>query len=182
MADAEAGPTSSARTSEVLDPSFVGGVEELSIEELRGRRDLALAEREFQSYLRRLVQVRQDILRAERERRATGEGPQPLVERLTSVLSLGPRSPGRGEALRETLTEEDMAEAERRADAVVGRAGITGPEELSDADLDQALEALEQSERAISVDRAAVLRVHDRLQEELKRRYQQDPSLVIRDL
>src|SRR5919198_1468465 len=105
-----------SRTAEVLAASFTEHLEVLSVSELRHRRDLALAEREFQSYLRRLLQVRQDILVAERDRRAAGEGPQPLVERLTSVLSLGPRSPGRGEALRETLTEEDMAEAERRAD------------------------------------------------------------------
>ena len=62
----------SPRTTRVLDPSFVEHLDESSLAEVRRRRDEALAEREFQSYLRRLIQVRQDILRSERERRTTG--------------------------------------------------------------------------------------------------------------
>src|SRR5438093_1270733 len=80
-----------------LHPSFVEHLDGSSLAEVRRRRDEALAEREFQSYLRRLVQVRQDILRSERERRAAGGVSAPLVERLTSVLSTGPTGTGRGE-------------------------------------------------------------------------------------
>src|SRR5204863_3814746 len=47
----------SPRTTRVLDPSFVEHLDESSLAEVRRRRDEALAEREFQSYLRRLVQV-----------------------------------------------------------------------------------------------------------------------------
>ena len=52
-----AGETS-ARITRVLDPAFVEGLTDQPIDELRHRRDEALAEREYQSYLRRLVQVR----------------------------------------------------------------------------------------------------------------------------
>ena len=77
---------SSARTSRVLDPAFVERLEEQPLDELRRRRDEALAEREYESYLRRLVQVRHDILRVEQARRAAGEEPVPVMERLASVL------------------------------------------------------------------------------------------------
>ncbi len=176
---AEANTGKGSRTERVLAPEFVQELESLTVEEVHVRRDEAFAEREFQSYLRRLVQVRQDILGAERDRRASGESRAPLVERLTSVLSEGPpRGPGRGEALSLAPSAEDMAEAERIADAATGGPLVSELDTLDDAALDQALEALAEKERSISVDRVAVLRVHDRLQEELKRRYREDPSVI----
>src|SRR6266540_6281390 len=114
------GTNRSGRTAAVLDPGFLDGLEGLSTEEVRRRRDQVFAEREFQSYLRRLVQVRQDILSAERERRRSGGGPQSAVERVTAALSGGPKpKQSRGEALRTGLTAENMEEAERQADAVL---------------------------------------------------------------
>jgi len=170
--------TGTSRTDRVLEPSFVDGLRELPIEELRQRRDEALAEREFQSYLRRLVQVRQDLVRGEKQRRTEGREPAPLVERVTSVLSEGPRrGPSRGEALSHSPSPEDMAEADRQADAATGGA-LSDPASLDDARLEAILEALAQEERAISARRLEVLRVHDRFQDELKRRYRDDPSLI----
>src|SRR5262249_52785948 len=125
----------SPRTARVLDPSFVEHLEGSSLAEVRRRRDEALAEREFQSYLRRLVQVRQDILRSERERRATGAVQAPLVERLTSVLATGPTGTGRGEALRVTITDEDIVEAERRVDGLLEEVDLFHPEGVDDAHL-----------------------------------------------
>src|SRR6266542_1686305 len=145
------GTTRSGRTAAVLDPGFLGGLEGLSTEEVRRRRDQAFAEREFQSYLRRLVQVRQDILTAERERRRSGGGPQ---------------------------SAEDIGVAERQADAVLDQTAANSPEELGDEELERSLAALTEGERSISTDRLAVMRVHDRLQEELKRRYREDPSQI----
>jgi RsiG-like len=174
-----AGTTRSSRQAAVLDPAFVTGLEKLSTEEVRRRRDQAFAEREFQSYLRRLVQVRQDILSAERERRLSGGQSQSAVERVTEALSSGPRPhQSRGEALRDGLTPEDIEEAERQADAVLDQTSANSPEELADEELERSLAALTEGERAISTDRLAVMRVHDRLQEELKRRYREDPSQI----
>ena len=172
----------SARTARVLDPDFVSGVEGLPLEELRPRRDEALAAREFLSYLRRLIQVREDLLRAERTRRQSGEQPEPLVERLTAVLSEGPgRGQPRGEALRITLSELDIAEAERRAGAVLGPLALSNPQDLTDEELERALQALNREERGVSADRTAVFQVHDRLQDELKRRYREDPATIPRE-
>ncbi len=174
--------TRGSRGAAVVDPSFLEGLEDLTIGELRRRRNEALAEREFQSYLRRLVQVRQDILMAERERRHTGGGPQTLVERLTAVLSEGPQARGRGEALRVELPDDDIAEAERRADEILGGAALANPERLADDHLDEVLGALAAHENVVSMQRAAVIRVHDRFQEELKRRYRDDPSQALEGL
>src|SRR6266542_1504026 len=102
------GTTRSGRTAAVLDPGFLGGLEGLSTEEVRRRRDQAFAEREFQSYLRRLVQVRQDILTAERDHKRSNGDSQSAVERVTAALSNGPRpKQSRGETLRTGLTAEN---------------------------------------------------------------------------
>jgi hypothetical protein len=178
MAQADAG----SRTREVLDPSFVHGLVELPIEEVRRRRDRTLAEREFQSYLRRLIQVRLDLLTTEQSRRRSGSEAQPLVERITSALAEGPRGRGRGEALKLAPSEEDMAEAGRLADEAMGGAFTTPLEELSDETLDRLLDALRRAEEQVSGQRAEVLRVHDALQAEVKRRYREDLSQVPIDL
>ncbi|HEX9236722.1 MAG TPA: hypothetical protein VF972_10640 [Actinomycetota bacterium] len=174
--------TESARTRSVLEPAFVQELGALPIEEVRRRRDLALEEREFQSYLRRLVQVRMDLLKAERVRRVEGSQSGPLVERITSALAEGPQGRGRGEALRLRPSDEDMAEAERRADQAMGGGFATPLDSLQDKELASALEGLERAEQTISSQRAKVLRVHDALQNELKRRYREDLSQVPVDL
>ena len=167
------------RSDTVVEPSFVEGLTDLGLEELRERRDQALAEREFVSYLRRLIQVRIDVLDGERIRRATSEDPKDMVERLTEAMSEGPQGPGRGEALRLTLSEEDMAEADRRADAVVSDQEVCELETLGEDELEQAIAALREEEERVSHERTVVLRVHDQLQDELKRRYREDPTLII---
>jgi hypothetical protein len=179
---AAGGTTEASRTGRVLDPAFVESLETIPLDELRRRRDEALEEREFQSYLRRLVQVRMDILSVERERRRTGADPEPLVDRITSALAEGPQGRGRGEALRLKPSDEDMAEAERRADEAMGQAFAKPLDELDDTALDEALNGLRRAEEGVSSQRAKVLRVHDALQAELKRRYREDLSQVPVDL
>jgi hypothetical protein len=178
----EGASTGTDRTARVLEPGFVEGLGDLSIEELWERRDVALLERDFQSYLRRLVQVRQDLLLAEERRRAAGEAPMGIVERITTVLADGPRGGSRGEVLRVKLTDEDLSEASRRAEELMGDLAGDVPLNLEDAELAGALARLERAERTVSADRRGVLDVHDAVQEELKRRYRQDPTLALQRL
>jgi hypothetical protein len=174
----EAGHRRPKRTASVLDPSFCGRLDELATDEVRTRRDLALAERDYQSYLRRLIQARQDLLEQERARRQAGREPDALVDRLISVLSTGPQGGSRGEALRLQVPAEDIAAAEAEMRSLLGEADLAEPDAMEDQDLQVALEALRAAERRVSEDRSAVFGVHDRLQEELKRRYRQDPSEI----
>lgn len=170
------------RLEVVTDPDFVEALDTLTLADVRERRDRALAEREYLSYLRRLLQTRYDVLSAERDRRASGEESAPLVERLASILSEGSHHPSsRGEAVRTTLSEADLARAEERVAAVLGPVGLASPDSLDEAQLASALDALEQEEREVSANRLAVLRVHDRLQEELKRRFREDPGSITRE-
>ncbi len=180
MSDAEADAGSRrSRTARVLDTSFVESIEGLATEELRRRRDEALAERDYQSYLRRLIQARQDLLEQEQARRLEGGEPRDLVNRLIAVLALGPQGGSRGEALRLQVPPADIASAERRMRDILGSADFADIDEMSEEDLTRALEALRGAERDVSEERAAVFRVHDQLQGELKRRYRLDPSEIL---
>jgi RsiG-like len=178
MAQAEAG----SRTREVLDPDFVQGLTDLPIQDVRRRRSQALAEREFQSYLRRLIQVRLDLLVTEQSRRWSGSEARPLVDRITSTLAEGAQGRGRGETLKLAMSEEDMAEAGRRAGEAMGGAFTTPLEELDDSMLDRLMSGLRAAEERVSGERSEVLRVHDALQAELKHRYREDLSQVPIDL
>jgi hypothetical protein len=168
----------SSRTADVLDPTFLDGLPDLPTDEVRRRRDESLAEREFLSYLRRLLQVRQDVMSAERGQRKSGDEPGPLVDRLTAVLSKGGKANGtRGEAIRTVLSEADLEEAERQAEAMLPPLNLE-TDEMNEDELERGVRSLAEAERAVSSRRAAVIRVHDRLQEELKRRYRDNPAEI----
>jgi hypothetical protein len=168
------------RIDRILRPGFVEGLSQLSLEELRARRAECLAEREYLSLLRRLVQGRAEILADELRARQGGEERGPLIERLASVLAADePRGPSRGEAVRVTVPEPEILLARRRVERLVADAGLSDPSTLDDAELERAVELLEREEREVSEQRARVLAVLDRLQEELKRRYKEDLSQVL---
>jgi hypothetical protein len=175
MKDADQGADRIAR---VLDPVFCQNLQEVDTGELRRRRDETLAERDYLSYLRRLIQTRQDLLTYERSRRTAGTDPKPLMDRLIAVLAEGPQGGSRGEALRLQIRPEDIERAEDRMSETLGGLNLAEPVALSDGELQRALALLEDAERAVSEDRKAVFRVHDQLQEELKRRYRTDPSAI----
>jgi mannitol-1-phosphate/altronate dehydrogenase len=169
----------SSRTAEVLDPTFLDGLPDLPTEEVRRRRDESLAEREFLSYLRRLLQVRQDVMAAERGQRTSGNEPEPLVDRLTAVLSKGGKANStRGEAIRTVLSDADLEEAERQAETMLPPLNLNQADEMNDEEIERAVRSLAEAERAVSSRRAAVIRVHDRLQDELKQRYRDNPAEI----
>lgn len=170
--------TGNRRIDRILEPTFVEGLDTLPLEELRGRRDECLAEREYLSLLRRLVQGRAEILRAEVDRRGGGDD-APIVERLSSILAPETQGPSRGEAIRVGVPEEEMLLARRRVERLVADAGLSDPGALGDDQLDRAVRVLAEEEQEISRARASVIDALDRLQAELKDRYREDPSLVL---
>ena len=167
------------RIDRIRQPEFLEGLTDLSLDDLRDRRDACVAEREYLSLLRRLVQGRAEILRAELERR-TGSGDQgPLIERLASILASDAQGSSRGEAVKVGLPEEELLLARRRVERLVADAGISDPGSLDDARLADAVDVLAREEHEVSESRAVVFEVLDRVQEELKRRYKDDPTLVL---
>ena len=166
------------RIDRIRRADFVEGLDGLSLEDLRARRDDCLAEREYLSLLRRLVQGRAEILRAEVERRG-GDDRGPLVDRLAEILSAEPQGPSRGEAVRVSVPEEEMLLARRRVERLVADAGLSDPGSLDDDKLNEAVEVLADEEREVSGARNDVLTALDAVQGELKKRYKDDPSLVL---
>jgi len=168
------------RIDRVLDPTFLEGLEGLSLPDLRTRRDESMAEREYLSLLRRLVQGRAEILKAELEARGSDAVTASLVDRLSGILAGDePQTASRGEAVRVGVPEEEMLIARRRVERLVADAGISDPASLDDAQLADAVALLAKEERTVSDTRGSVLQILDSLQDELKRRYREDPSLAL---
>ncbi|MDX6265942.1 MAG: hypothetical protein QOD70_682, partial [Frankiales bacterium] len=85
----------SRRIDRVLADDYLAGLGDLPLAEVRARRDEAEQEEVDLSYIRRLIQGRMDIVRAELNRREGGaEGS--LVDNLAHVLADEPRSGARG--------------------------------------------------------------------------------------
>jgi hypothetical protein len=166
------------RIDRIRDPSYLDGIEGQSLEDVRARRDECMAEREYLSLLRRLVQGRAEILKAELASRATDDA-RPLVDRLSEILASDQPVTSRGEAMKVSLPEEEMLIARRRIERLVADAGISDPSELDDDQLKEAVDVLGGEEREVSTQRGDVHRVLDALQDELKRRYKEDPSLAL---
>jgi hypothetical protein len=166
------------RIDRIREPSYLDGIEALTLEDVRARRDECMAEREYLSLLRRLLQGRVEILGAELASRGTDED-RSLVERLTEILASDEPVTSRGEAMRVSPPEEEMLLARRRVERLVADAGISDPASLDDARLTEAVEVLAAEEREVSAQRRDVLRILDAVQDELKRRYKEDPSLAL---
>ena len=158
------------RIDHVLADGFTDDLAALDTVEIRRRRDLARAEAEYLSFLRRLLQGRRDILRDELDRRRTGGASPPIVERIVSVLSEGTRGPSRGEAPMIPLPEDEIAIARRRVERLLADSALSDLEGLSDDRLEESIARIEGEERGVSDSRAKVFEVHDVLQEEMKRR------------
>ena len=118
-------------------------------------REECLAEREYLSLLRRLVQGRAEILKAELDARGADEDRGPLVDRLAAILA-GDEQAGssRGEALKIGVPEEEMLLARRRIERLVADAGISDPQTLDDDQLAEAVDILAREEQTVSEARA----------------------------
>ena len=166
------------RIDRIREPSYLDGIDTKPLVDVRALRDECMAEREYLSLLRRLVQGRAEILKAELSARGSDDA-RPLVDRLSEILASDEPTTSRGEAMHVTLPEEEMLLARRRIERLVADAGISDPTALDDARLEEAIEMLGVEEHEVSDQRSDVLRVLDALQDELKRRYKEDPSLAL---
>jgi hypothetical protein len=168
------------RIDKIRDPSYVAGLDGVSLEDLRARRDDCLAEREHLSLLRRLLQGRAEILKAEVERRSGGDD-SPLIDRLGQILADDDHPvTSRGEAVRVSLPEDEMLLARRRVERLASDATLSDPGALDDDQLASTIDALATEEHGVSEARREVIAALDALQDELKRRYKDDPTLSLR--
>ena len=157
------------RIDRVLAEDFLDGLADLPLAEVRALRGEAEQEEVDLSYLRRLVQGRADILRAELARRE-GDG-RSLVESLAGILADEPRAPARGLG-RHSTVEPSRADSHRRyVEALVADVDLSDTSARSPEELSGALRTLSEEETAISAKRRSVQGVMDACSAEITRRY-----------
>jgi hypothetical protein len=159
------------RIDRVLAPEFIGGLQEIDMDELRERRDVCRAEREYLSFVRRLLQGRRDILQAELERRRRGGDEGTTLDLMAAILADAPTGSSRGEAPVFTIPDDEINLARRRVERLVSDSRLSDLPALADEELEEAIERIDEEERNLSDLRSRVLQVHDALQAELVRKW-----------
>lgn len=173
----EVRPGGRRRIDRVLDPAYIEGLAERSLDDVRALRDEAAQEETDLSYLRRLLHARIDIVRAEQKRRAEG-GAVAVVEQLVTILSANAVGPATGQGRHSTL-EPSRAEAHRRhVEALVSDVDLSDVGTLTDERLDVALRTYQHEESSVSQRRRQVQVVVDALNAEIAGRYQHGTASV----
>lgn len=169
------------RIDRVLAEGYADDVATMSLTDLRSRRDDAEQEEADMSYLRRLVQGRIDILRAELARRS-GEGSGSLLADLPQILGeSGPRPAARGLG-RHSAAEPSRADEHRRyVEALVADVDLSDVTARSDEELRTALGVFEREESDLSDKRRRLFAVLDAFSAEITRRYR-DGEADVSDL
>ena len=162
-------PQGNRRIDRVLAENYLEGLRDLPLADVRALRAEAEQEEVDLSYLRRMVQGRLDVLRAELNRRdGTGGG---LVEGLAGILADEPRAPARGLG-RHSTVEPSRADSHRRyVEALVADVGLSDVSARSTDELAHALRTLSEEEQGLSSKRRQVQVVMDACSSEITRRY-----------
>ena len=168
----------------VTHPSYLEGLQEKSIADLRAMREECREAETEVSFERRLCQARLDILSAEISRREGGTDDD-LVARLPQILG--------GEARRDgdqplpTRAPDFSAPRNadvprRRVEEVVGEQTLARLTEIDLDELRQIIETLAEYERTVSARRHSIQDVMDKVQAEIVRRYtsgEADPTAAL---
>ncbi|MEU6160138.1 aerial mycelium formation protein [Streptomyces sp. NPDC047130] len=169
MADAAPG----AATAGTAAGTPVAGLPMAEIRALRRRTQRQEADL---SYLRRLLQGRIDILRAELSRRGPA-GQSPVMERLPEILRDAPaRHPS--SARHVTLSAPRDEECRRLAAGMLDEVGLSDLAARTDVELRVALARLVRHEREVSSRRQELQRSADACGAELARRYREGEAQV----
>ncbi|HET7488802.1 MAG TPA: nickel-type superoxide dismutase maturation protease [Acidimicrobiales bacterium] len=164
----------------LLADEYVAGIRELPTTELRARKAECSRAEGALSYLRRLVQVRLDIVQAEIDSRdggGTGDLSE-LVEHLPEILAeRGTRTvAGRLTSVALPDVDHDLLTADLDAILDVDKAGALPDTDV--AELRRVLDELGALERTVSTQRRALHERLDALQAELVRRYRTGEATV----
>lgn len=157
----------------VVDPAFLARVSEVSMEQVRAMRAECTDLENGASYIRRLAQGWLDLLSEESKRRSEGGGGSlsELVEGLANMMSEGVRAPGSGRVDQQLEPPDHVVEPLTDVlDAVIGPSVVAGIAELTDAELADALNGIQNFEEQLSSSRRALHGAIDSLNHELARR------------
>jgi hypothetical protein len=166
------------RIDRVLADDFLSGLPKRSLEEIRQMRSDAEQEETDLSYVRRLLQGRLDILRAELRRRSGDPGAPTLVEMLPSILAEDAQTSPRGLG-RHVTAEPSRADSHRRhVESLVADVDISDVGSQDDEALTRLLGVLEHEENDVSTRRRAVQQAMDACTAEIARRYREGDADV----
>jgi hypothetical protein len=168
LAGASGGPGAGAAPG----PASLSG---LTLDGLRALRRRAQSEEADLSYLRRLLQGRIDILRAETARRTAPDAS--VLDRLPEILADGP-SRVRSSARHVTLGTPTGDHYRLLAEQILGEVELSDLAARTDAELAEAMARLARREEQVSRQRQALQRTVDGCSEEIARRYRAGEARV----
>lgn len=174
-AAAHAGAGAGAATVPPPAQRAAGGENALRLPELRALRRDATRDEADLSYLRRLLQGRIDILRAELARRAAPE--TPVVDRLSEILADTP-SLHRSSARHVTLSTPRNEEFRQLAAEALAEVELSDLQARTDEELHAAMGRLVRHEQQVSQRRHLLQRTADECSAEIARRYREGEAQV----
>ncbi|MEU6546547.1 aerial mycelium formation protein [Streptomyces sp. NPDC046859] len=148
----------------------------LSLPELRTLRRDAQSDEADLSYVRRLLQGRIDILRAELARRSPA-GAAAVVDRLPEILTDAPAR-HRSSARHVTLGTPQSEESRRLASEMLAEVELSDLQARTDAELHAAMGRLVRYEQQVSRRRQRLQRTADECGAEITRRYRDGEAQV----
>jgi hypothetical protein len=170
-------PAAGRRLDRVLAPEYLLGLARRSLDEVRAMRAETEQEETDLSYLRRLLQGRLDILRAEQARRR-GDGPSgSLVDALPEILA-DDRTAPHGLGRHASVEPSELDSHRRYVEALVSDSEVSDPSRHDDDALARLVDVLEQEEHDVSRKRRSVQAVMDACSAELGRRYRDGAANV----
>ncbi len=158
----------------VLEPEYLDNLSGLDLNELRRRRHTAEDVESQISYYRRLLHGRMDLLNFELRRRG-GEEERTLLEALPEILASGMVF-GEEPNLRhiETMPPIPSKTGRRLIDKIMDDSVLTQLSDLSDDDVVEALDQIQEVETEMSNQRKQLHAVIDTLQSEIVARYRSE--------
>ncbi len=136
-------PGGRRRIDHVLDEGFLVNLGSAALADVRARRHEAEQEEADLSYVRRLLQGRIDIVRAELSRR-TGDVRGSLVDQLAGILPDGPVGEPHGMGRHNTVEPSRVAEHRRSVEQLVSDVGVSDVVNRTDEELAESLTRLHQ--------------------------------------
>lgn len=167
--------------SRLLDPTYLDGVDGLTVDAVRRMRAECQEAEGALSYLRRLIQGRMDIVHAYIERPEGADAPDlsSVVDNLPGILAgTGrPSGPGRNPVLHSPDTD-DMAGMTTELDAILGADEIGRLGFLDTGQLRDLADRLRALENRVSAERRGLHERIDTLQAELVERHKSGRASV----
>jgi hypothetical protein len=159
------------RIDTVLEPDYLADISEADLDELRRRRESAEDVEAQISYYRRLLHGRVDLLNFELRRRS-GQEERSLIEALPEILASG-MTFGSEPNLRhlDTMPPIPATTGRRLIDRIMDDGILTQLPELTDDELTEAIERVQEVEAELSAQRRQLHEVIDALQDEIIARY-----------